>query len=164
MNDRSEVKPIPGFPGYFATADGEIIGKRGRVIKKHVDRDGYFRVGVCIDPVDRRKQTHRPVHRLIAFAFLGAAPSPLHEVAHLDNRPQNNHYKNLSWKTRQENEDDKVAFGTRPAGHRHHAWTLTHAQRLEAKRLRSEGATCRSIAETFGVSASLISKITLGIR
>ena len=155
----SELKPIPGHPGYFATSNGEIIGKRGRPMKPQTDRDGYLTVGVCIDPVDKRKQATRGVHRLVAMAFHGPPPTSQHEAAHLDNCPTNNRPSNLAWKTRQENEDDKLHFGTRPAGPDHSAWKMSRAERAEARAARLSGMSCAEIASRYGVSPSMIEKI-----
>lgn len=44
-----------------------------------------------------------PVHRIVATAFLGAAPSNSHVVDHIDTNRQNNRPDNLRWVTRLEN-------------------------------------------------------------
>jgi hypothetical protein len=44
-----------------------------------------------------------PVHRIVATAFHGAAPSSAHVVDHIDTNKQNNRPENLRWLTRLEN-------------------------------------------------------------
>ena len=44
-----------------------------------------------------------PVHRIVATAFLGEAPSKSHVVDHIDTNRQNNRPENLRWVTRLEN-------------------------------------------------------------
>ena len=44
-----------------------------------------------------------PVHRIVATAFLGEAPSKSHVVDHIDTNRQNNRPDNLRWVTRLEN-------------------------------------------------------------
>ena len=44
-----------------------------------------------------------PVHRIVATAFLGEAPSKSHVVDHIDTNRQNNRPSNLRWVTRLEN-------------------------------------------------------------
>lgn len=43
------------------------------------------------------------IHRIIAFAFLGASPSDIHVVDHIDMNRSNNHVVNLRWITRLDN-------------------------------------------------------------
>lgn len=43
------------------------------------------------------------IHRIVATAFHGEAPSPNHVVDHLDTNRKNNRPENLCWKTREEN-------------------------------------------------------------
>ena len=44
-----------------------------------------------------------PVHRIVATAFLGEAPSKIHVVDHIDINRQNNRPENLRWVIRLEN-------------------------------------------------------------
>ncbi len=54
-------------------------------------RDGYLYIG------------SERIHRIVATAFLGSAPTPEHIVDHLDTNKANNRPENLCWKTREEN-------------------------------------------------------------
>lgn len=44
-----------------------------------------------------------PVHRIVATAFIGSAPTPQHIVDHIDTNRQNNRPENLRWVTKEEN-------------------------------------------------------------
>lgn len=67
----------------------------------------YHRVSLSKKGVSAAKL----VHRLVAFAFLGA-PTQGQEVRHLDGNPDNNAASNLAWGTRSENMMDAVRHGT----------------------------------------------------
>lgn len=86
------MKPIPGFPGYMATAGGEIFSlHRDRCLKPCNDR-GYLSVVLRKE----KKSFTKSVHRLVASAFIGVFEDL--EVGHLnedkaDNRPGNLIYR-----------------------------------------------------------------------
>ena len=115
-----EWRPIPGCEGYEASTFGvrsldrlDSLGRpvKGRMMKYHLDKDGYARLKVA-----GRK---RYVHALVALAFHGPCPEGL-EVCHrngdkLDFRPENLYYG-----THQENELDKIAHGGNPCSNRTH--------------------------------------------
>jgi hypothetical protein len=111
------VRPIPGWPGYYATAEGEILSVRtGRPVilatTAHPTR-GHLKVKLyregCTRGVDHF------VHRLICLAWHGepceGADLALHGPNHdpTDNRPEN-----LRWGSRGENERDRRWFARRP--------------------------------------------------
>ena len=94
------IKPIPEFPGYFATACGKILGKKFKPLKPWPVRKGrlYQKLGLYVDGKRRRVF----VHRLIAAAFTGCEIELL-EVHHLDFKPANNQLGNLEILTPREN-------------------------------------------------------------
>ena len=98
------LKAIAGYPGYYATADGQIWGKRKGGFLNQSNVCGYKRVSLS----NNGKVRNVLVHRLIATAFI---PNPENkpEVNHLDENPQNNCVSNLEWATHKEN----VNYGTR---------------------------------------------------
>ena len=114
--------PIPGWPGYVATRDGRIFSEsnwRGyglRELRQDVDRHGY--PSVRLTPMFGRRKRLK-VHALVATAFLGARPSPAHEVRHLDGNPLNNAAENLAWGTRAENAADRERHGRTSRGEAH---------------------------------------------
>ena len=69
------IKEIPGYPGYYATTDGEILTDRCGVTRKLPKRkhNGYYRVNVRDQqhPVQRHVE---PVHKLILETYVGRRP------------------------------------------------------------------------------------------
>ena len=53
---------------------------------------------------------------MVALAFIGPKPSPIHQVNHIDCNPHNNYYTNLEWVTPAENLEH-----SRRLGHYHNA-------------------------------------------
>lgn len=118
------MRQIPGFPQYSATTDGRIWSSKGggRYLRPAIDRNGYLRVSPCLNG----KAYSRPVHALVALAFLGPRPDG-EEIRHLDGDPSNNCVENLRYGTHAENVRDKIMHGTNvganaakthcPAGH-----------------------------------------------
>ena len=107
-----------GYVGYFKISnlgrvlslDREIIhsnGRRtnfkGRILKNHISKRGYYITDVNINKL--RKTFN--IHRLIAIHFI---PNPLNkeQVNHKDSNPLNNSVKNLEWVTNLENSCHRV--------------------------------------------------------
>lgn len=163
-----EWRPVEGSPGYWVSDLGRVCGKRGDVLKPaHVL--GYPVVSL---PHPRGKgQILKKVHRLVCTAFHGPAPAG-HEVAHLDGNRANPRADNLIWATHAENQSHKVLHGTHRAGDTHPSRKLSSA---DVAAIRAEYAraprwpsgmvhrgTCKGLAERFGVSVPLITKIVNG--
>lgn len=108
-----EWLPIPGFErSYRVSSFGRVEsirrkGAPGGLIGIHVANTGYPTVSL----VQKNKHVMRPVHVLIAAAFLGSRP-PEMEVRHLDGDKLNCVLSNLAYGTRSENMHDRVRHGT----------------------------------------------------
>lgn len=101
------------------------------------------------------------VARLVCERVHGPSPSPDLEAAH---ECGNGHLgcvakKHLSWKTRAENEADKLRHGTRVRGTMHKLAKLTEDDVRQIRRLAGT-TTHRELAEKFGVSESRIGFVT----
>jgi len=113
-----EWRPIPGLSHYDISEFGDVrrntkarTRRAGHVIKGSVGKcrgQGYRRYKLANG--DGTKSIYF-AHRLVAEAFIGHAPSPLHQIAHWDGDPLNNHYSNLRWATCKENAADTVRHG-----------------------------------------------------
>lgn len=95
-----EVKPIPGYSGYFAGVDGNIYSSRNfnkhhntggelKMLKPHDNGNGYLGVTICINS----KRRYRKIHRLVFEAFNGYVGEHIH---HVDKNPSNNKPENLT--------------------------------------------------------------------
>jgi len=144
-------RPIPGFPRYFATADGEIIsyarGKR-HILAGSVDKDGYRKVILC----ERGLRHYKRVHVLIAMAFLGPQPTGT-VVCHLDGDLTNNCASNVAYVTQRENIAHKVVHGTMTRGAAHHGAKLSEAA---ARSILCDRRPSRVIARQYGISKGAV--------
>lgn len=116
-------KPIPGFEGYEASTLGRIRSWRrinrnakrpvsARILKLHVERDGYQTACLYADG----KQSTERIHSLVLLAFVGPCPSGM-QCRHFPDRDRgNNALANLSWGTPLENMADRDAHGTTVRG------------------------------------------------
>lgn len=107
----------------------------------------------------------RIASRLVCEEVNGPPPSPDHHAAH---ECGNAHLgcvapTHLSWKTRSENEADKLAHGTVARGERNGNAKLTEAA---VEQIRAEGTTStnKEIAKKHGVSESAIQAVLAGKR
>ena len=109
-------------PGYVVTRSGQVFsvasnwrGYGARIMKQHPNSHGYMRVRLTVD--GKRKSFF--VHKLVAFKFLPARPSPKFEIRHLDGDKLNNAIENLAWGTRADNAADRERHGRTSRGKRH---------------------------------------------
>lgn len=83
---------------------------KGRVLKQHLQKNGYMYVRFRLNG----KKVKLYVHRIVATCFIHD-PNNYPQVNHKDNDPTNNVVSNLEWCTNQYNQDYKNNFGTSPA-------------------------------------------------
>ena len=105
-NMNEDWKDIPGYEGLYAVSNnGRVMNVRsGRILKEHITKFGYKRIGIYKNGVCRMFI----VHRLVAQAFL-PNPDNLPEVNHKDEDKTNNSVDNLEWCDRSYNNN----YGTR---------------------------------------------------
>jgi len=104
-----EYKRIDGYENYEVSIYGEVVNtKTGNCLKGSVNQSGYLMVGLY----DGKKRVLRPMHRLVALAFI---PNPENKqyVRHHDGDNLNNEVANLYWQSYAEfmewgNERDKA--------------------------------------------------------
>lgn len=177
-----EWKPVPGEPLLEATATGRVrrieraldvaprdaLGRSTGNFRKVVQageifqelKNGYLNIKFMV----ARKRQSRNVHRLIAATFVpgyfeGAT------VDHIDGCRTNNHATNLRWVTRSENSKLQNAAGRGvPKGEKHPFAKLKDSDIPQLFAMRAAGMTLPAIGAHFGVSGSLVHKITSGIR
>lgn len=181
-------KIIVGYDGYEADEFGNIWsvssnwrGYGARILKKEIDRHGYYRVRVYRNG----KRVKKQVHLLVALAWCGESKDGV-QVRHLDGSRTNNAPSNLSLGTAKENANDRLkhgrtAFGikngmnTKPLMRSHGSkngmwrmpWKSSNAklqkQDIEEIRKRlSFGESQSSIARHYGINNSNINRIARG--
>lgn len=98
-------RPIPGAGRYQVSTMGRVRSHvdpaAPRLLRLLRNRDGYWKVNLMTDQ-DGRRQLY--VHRLMALAFIGPAPSAEHVVDHVDQLlPRVNVLSNLRWAVADDN-------------------------------------------------------------
>lgn len=118
-------------------------------------RGGYGRVqheGRVID-----------VHRLVCELTHGPAPSPRHVAAHLCGKGADGCFGAgcIVWKTKSENQADRLLHGTANVGEAAYQSKLTDQQIAEIRAMAGSLAH-REIAERFGISRSYVTQLASG--
>lgn len=119
-----EYRPIPGFPGYEISSDGQVrswIPWKGtplpRTLRQHLNPTGY----AVVRPTNADgRQATKTVHRLVALAFLDGSGEV---VRHLNDDKTDNRAENLAWGSRSDNGHDSVRNGRQFPAY------LTHCKR-----------------------------------
>ena len=158
------MKEIPGYSGYYADENGEIISYRSgqpRVLSKRM-HNGYYRVNLKTDRKRGSAKHHvKYVHTLVLNAYDGPKPDD-YVCRHLNGNPLDNRPENLRWGTVQENTQDSIRHGT--------AACLRHGERANGTKLRledihtirrmyAEGHLQKEIAGVFSISQHHVSDI-----
>lgn len=153
------MREIPGFPGYYATQEGEIwSNKRGKWCKlKPCDNGfGYYHVATSIN----NKRKHLFVHRGVCAAY-HLNPLNHKEVNHINGNKSDNRPENLHWCNRSQNmrhADNKGLRNIR--GEAQHLAKLTETDVLEIRaKCLSGHYTQRALAEEYGVSPTAICRV-----
>lgn len=151
-----QIKPVPQYPGYFASEDGRIKGPN-KWLSPFPNKQGYLRFNVSL-PGGRLTQSS--VHIAVCSAFHG--PRPLDRLAaHRDGNKLNNRADNLYWATSEENERDKREHGNSLLGERHHQAKLTESDVRSIRFRLSQGEKGAALSREFGVTQTAISYIKL---
>lgn len=105
----------------------------------------------------------RPVSRYVCAKVYGEPPTQKHQAAHSCGKGHEGcvNPRHLSWKTRKENEADKIGHGTRRFGESHPQAKLTTEKVIEIRALRKTH-TAQSLADMFQVSKGSIDDICVG--
>lgn len=145
------MKPIPDFPGYFATAEGAVVDSNRRELKKYATGGGYH--NVFLWKVNAQHKTWCLVHRAVASAYLPNPHGKPH-VNHIDGDRQNNNVRNLEWATPSENMLHAVSMGTVRRLEKHEWAIITRETFVRIAEMYCTGASLLSIARAFGLSKS----------
>lgn len=105
------------------------------------------------------------VSRLVCEEANGPPPTPKHHAAHSCGNGRHGCVtkKHLSWKTKADNEADKLIHGTHNRGERHPLSILTEAEAREILSLKGT-ETQESTAKRYGIAGQTVSGIQSGKR
>lgn len=158
-------KSIDRFPCYEVSNEGQVrrsVGgqgaRAGKILTWHTSTStGYPDVRMTTNG----KAVSIPVHRLVAWAFLGPRPEGM-QVRHLDGDKMNNRADNLAYGTAAENNKDKVVHGTSNKGIKNPKAKLTEQQVSYAYHVMRGIMDAEEAAKILGVNPSTIYRIWNG--
>lgn len=153
-----EFRDVPDHPGYKISANGTVLGKKGRPLRQFLSADGYPR----FTTFEAGRWQQVSTHVMVCQAFHGPRPDWANLVAHGNGDRTDNRAENLRWATFEQNEADKREHGRNLAGSRNHQAKLTEDQVADIRRRPRYRGLGRSLAREFGVSENTISKIIRG--
>jgi len=155
------VKPIPNYPGYFASENGDIYSTmKGRLKKIKQPRWGLYKMASLSK--DKKKQI-RLVHQVILETFIGPRPKGMW-ACHGKNGSQDNSIGNLSWGTKSKNLGaDKVRDGTLRFGENHHRAKLNAMQVRIIRHRREYRIPSTFLGRIFHVHSATIRRISDGL-
>lgn len=150
MNEE-EWRPVVGYEGLYEVAKSGAVRnvQTGKVLAARNTHHGYKSVSLQTTGVGGKNHL---VHRLVLAAWIGPAPSPQHQAAHLNGERTDNRLENLIWATARENNDHKKRHGTHRCGEAIANAKLNAKTVEEIRRMRAGGAQLREIAKAFGIS------------
>jgi hypothetical protein len=157
-----ETVVAPVNRNYAVSESGRVgrIGNYGWLQPCRLKRGGYLAVNLW----SKNRGRTWPLHQLVCIAFHGPRPSPKHDAAHIDGNKANNHWSNLRWATRAENEADKIRHGRSNRGERNGMAKLTNEQAANVVTEYAAGVTQAALAQRYGVTQGAISNIVRGKR
>ena len=159
-------KVIAEYPKYEISNFGNVRSwrKRGNFnndmsdspkLLKPWTSNGYQMVTL----IERGKQKHFAIHRLVAIYFIGKLPDK-HVVCHKDDNRLNNMVDNLYYGTYSQNGKDAVRNKKLKSGEDHPDAKLSNSDVDTIRHLVvSLGKTHKEVADIFGVAKSTISGI-----
>jgi len=160
----AQLRPFPLNPIYLVSPKGRVLRVDGMGWLRPciMKRGGYY--AVCL--WEANKGHLWKLNKIVAWTFHGPPPTPKHHAAHHDGIKANNCRENITWKTKIENEADKIAHGTTNRGERNGMVKLTDVEcaEIRAKGLGQPRGINRRLAKEYGVSDGAISNILRGKR
>ncbi len=156
---------FPLSPSYAVTPHGDVVRISTGAILRPAPRNGSGYLAVSLWESGKGRSWF--VHQIVALTFHGPRPSPKHDASHDDGNKLNNDFTNIRWKTKVENERDKIRHGTHIRGERNGFAKLSDAQVAEIKtivatlpkstgRCRLKKGALPELARKYGVTASRI--------
>lgn len=150
------IKPVRGFPEYKVSTNGDVIGKRGKVMIGHIDRCGYREVIFSY----KSQPKHMLAHRLILSTFKPIGGMEKLDVNHKNGDKLDNRLENLEWCTRSENIKHSYKNGLQKVVTNPHGTfkVLSDEQLEKIYALHTQGFSDKDIAKIVGCSRELIGR------
>lgn len=103
LDDYKEVKECTYKDEHYSARDNGAVLRHQREGQRKRKLDGVWSFGTLNIAIGYMDFCGERVHRIVATAFHGPAPSEQHVVDHIDTNRQNNRPENLRWLTKLEN-------------------------------------------------------------
>lgn len=145
-NNHGKFLPAP-YGNYSITEDGDCYSHIGGKVEQLTpvrNSTPYLNYNLSVGG----KKHYKPVHQLVALAYLGARPKDM-VIRHLDSNPLNNHVTNLAYGTQSENMQDAIAFGTMKTGEKCRMAKLSNDDVKHMRWMKSAGFTYSEIAKHY---------------
>lgn len=156
--DRTPHRPIPGFPGYYAFADGRIwSGRKGCFLKPQVSGEPIYRQ-VSLYTEEGAQRT-RLIHRVHMSAVHGRELLKSEVVEHINHDGCDNRWENLRVTTQKENIARGHRDGRQSVGEKVGTSKLKENEVRQIRVLYKAGYSQRKLAEMFGVSKTMVAHI-----
>jgi hypothetical protein len=147
------IRSIEKYPRYFVSADGRVFHQ----LLPELKPGGYMRIKLYHMPY---KFKTIMLHRLVAAAWIGPAPTGRHDVDHLDGVRSHNNVTNLEWVTHAENmARARLRGDASKAGEKNPHAKLTEKQVLKIRSRLKAGVPNKTIAAEYHLSSGLVSMI-----
>lgn len=144
--------PIDNWP-YEVSSLGRVRNMRtGRLLKLVPHKSGYLNAQLW----NQGKYRTFLVHRLVATAFFGEAPTDKHEAAHGDSDMHNNRASNLRWALHTEIMRDRDRHGRTARGHRNGKKKYDSATVVQVRELYASGMMPSAIAKELGLKKGTV--------
>jgi hypothetical protein len=148
--------------GYFACENGDIISKRGRILKPFPvgsDKRKYYAVDISINGKVLKSQY---VHILVWVAFNGTVPNG-YELNHIDGIKRNCSLKNLEVVTHSENSLHSFKMNLQNnQGENHPNKIINNEIALEIMRRIKIKQTSKEISKDLNISIHIVRDICRG--
>lgn len=149
-------KPVKGYEGLYQVSSLGRLRKVNGVLLKANPKSWYCSVSLMKNNV---RKTFK-VHRLVALVFV---PNPENkpEINHKDGNKQNNHYLNLEWVTRSENQLHAIRElnANTGKGESHGSAKL---DKNSVSKIRNSDRPSKELARVYGVDQSTINRVRRG--
>ena len=147
---------------YEISSEGRVKNKiSGKILKTHINKDGYEKVDIRVNGERKSKA----VHRLVAKAFVeNPNPEEFTEINHIDGNKLNNNMYNLEWTNRSGNIQHAFDHGLilPMSGEKHPGARFSDEEIHEVCRLLESGLKNKEVHKLTGIPKDTISEIRTG--